>query len=155
MSTSSGGPRPGREDASASIWRDPPQPSAKRVRIRATIQWLVGLGIGALLYFVFHRPVLAIVACCIASFVFLLGVFSPLGAHAAVDRVFVGLGRVVGSVLTWLLLAPVFYLFLTPFGLLRRRGARDTLQRSFDASRKSYWTPREGEDRGPTLDRPY
>jgi len=68
------------------------------------------------------------------------------------ERGVAGLSRLVGAILTWLLLAPVFFLFIAPFGLLRKRGARDPLKRRLDRSTDTYWTKR---DEARALDKPY
>jgi hypothetical protein len=49
----------------------------------------------------------------------------------------------VGLVLSFALLAAVYYLVLTPIGLLRRVCGGDPLTRRFDPGAESYWVPRE------------
>ncbi len=53
-----------------------------------------------------------------------------------------GLGRLTGGLTTWLLLTPFFYLVLSPFGLLTRRGRRDPLTRRRESRASSYWLRR-------------
>lgn len=60
--------------------------------------------------------------------------------------------RGVGGLLAWSLLMPFFYLVITPFGLLFRRGARDRLGRGVDPAVPTYWRDR---DRQPSLEEPY
>jgi hypothetical protein len=55
-------------------------------------------------------------------------------------------------VLTWTLLAPLFFLFFWGCGRLLRGGRRDALQRWFDPQAPSYFKPRAA--RAPGLD-PY
>jgi saxitoxin biosynthesis operon SxtJ-like protein len=50
----------------------------------------------------------------------------------------------IGFVVSNLLLAMVFYLVITPVGLLMRLGGRDPMTRRFDRSAGSYWEPRAG-----------
>ena len=45
-----------------------------------------------------------------------------------------------------LILAVVYYLVLFPIGLILRLRGYDPMQRRFDRSAKSYWTPREQEE---------
>jgi hypothetical protein len=52
------------------------------------------------------------------------------------------LGWAVGH----LLLGAVFFLVVTPIGLVMRARGRDPLQRKFDASRASYWEKRPPVD---------
>jgi hypothetical protein len=53
----------------------------------------------------------------------------------------------LGLVLSWVLLAAVYYLVLTPIGLFMRAIGHDPLNRSGDARAGSYWVARE-EDEG-------
>lgn len=157
---------PGREEASATIWpalqdltgettAETESDRAGKVRRSAILRWAFGLGVAALAFFVFERPVLATVIASISSFIFLLALVSPLGAHAMVDGLFARLAKLVGTVLSFVLLGPVFYLFITPFGLLARRGQRDTLKRQLDPKSDSYWQERDAEDASSSLEHPY
>lgn len=143
---------PGRESASATIWRSPAPPDARPVRRRAVVRWLIACCIGALL-FAFAHTWLAVIAWAVSTAVLALALLSPHHGHAALERGLGALTGAVGRVLTWILLAPLFYLVLTPFGLLRRRGTRDTLTRRFEPERESYWTRREPESE--PLEHPY
>jgi len=111
----------------------------------------VAAAAGALLLY-FARPIIAYVAFGVGSLTLIVGLASPLGAYAGLERGVAGLSRLVGAILTWLLLAPVFFLFIAPFGLLRKRGARDPLKRRLDRSTDTYWTKR---DEARALDKPY
>ena len=59
------------------------------------------------------------------------------------------------SPLAGLLLAPVYLLVLTPFGLLARRGERDALRRMLDPKAATYWKTRDVEAQRASLDKPY
>jgi hypothetical protein len=48
----------------------------------------------------------------------------------------------VGWALSHLMLAGVYYLLITPLGLVMRLAGRDKLQMKFDSSAATYWTPR-------------
>jgi saxitoxin biosynthesis operon SxtJ-like protein len=50
----------------------------------------------------------------------------------------------IGWVLSHLLMVIMFYLVITPIGLLMRLLGRDPMQRAFDRGATSYWVPREG-----------
>jgi hypothetical protein len=52
------------------------------------------------------------------------------------------LGYPIGLVVSWVMLAVVFYLVLTPIALLRRWRTGDPLGREFDRAASSYWTRR-------------
>lgn len=150
---------PGREEAAATIWPamqdGAPPDRAAQVRRSAIPRWVFGLGVAALAFFVFDRFVLAIVIASVSTLVFLLALISPLGGHALLDGLFARLAKVVGGVLSYVLLGPVFYLFITPFGLLARRGQRDSLKRQLDPESDSYWEDREAEDAESSLEHPY
>lgn len=49
----------------------------------------------------------------------------------------------VGWVVSHLLLAGIFYLVVTPIGAALRLLGHDPLQRSFDRSARTYWTPHD------------
>lgn len=53
----------------------------------------------------------------------------------------------IGWVVSHLMVAIVFYLLISPIGIVMRFAGRDELRRSFDDECESYWTPRkEPED---------
>jgi len=56
----------------------------------------------------------------------------------------------IGWLVSHLLMAAVYYLVLTPIGVVMRLAGRDPLQRKFDRSAKTYWQPSAAE---PDLDR--
>lgn len=49
-----------------------------------------------------------------------------------------GFGRLAGRITTPLLLGSVFYLLLTPMGLVMRLSGRDPLRRGFVSEQESY-----------------
>jgi Saxitoxin biosynthesis operon protein SxtJ len=50
----------------------------------------------------------------------------------------------VGFVVSYVVLALVFFLVLTPIGLVMRLFGHDPLTRKFDPAAKTYWIPRDG-----------
>lgn len=56
------------------------------------------------------------------------------------------LTRPLGWLVSHLLLALVFYLVITPLGLVRRLLHRDPLALRFEPGLSSYWTERRGDD---------
>lgn len=77
----------------------------------------------------------------VASFLFLSGLWIP--------RLFLGLerfggkfGQWVGGVLTWLVLAPTFFIVFFPGRLILWLTRRDPMRRQFPSREESYWTPR-------------
>ncbi len=49
----------------------------------------------------------------------------------------------IGWVMSYVLLGGVFYLVVTPIGLIMRLCGHDPMQRKFDPQAKTYWQPRE------------
>ena len=53
----------------------------------------------------------------------------------------------IGWTVSHLLLGGIYYLLVTPIGLGLRMAGRDPMQRAFDRSARTYWTPHDpGED---------
>jgi multisubunit Na+/H+ antiporter MnhG subunit len=55
-----------------------------------------------------------------------------------------GLTYPIGWVVSHAVLAVVFYLVITPIGVVLRRVSRDPLDRRLEPTRPSYWTERDG-----------
>lgn len=75
-----------------------------------------------------------------------LGAFSALLSLVfpkANKPIFVGLSIVafpIGFVLSYVIMGTLFFLIITPIGLLVRLFAEDPMQRGFDAEAQSYWS---------------
>ena len=126
-------------------WRDgsqKPPHDIGGVRKRAVVQALIALAIaGALLWF--DHVFLAGLTVAVSSVGLVAALISPLGAYATVERGLQMFARGVATVVGWLVLVPLFYLFFLPFALLFRRGASDPMRRFYQRSATSYWTDRE------------
>jgi hypothetical protein len=48
----------------------------------------------------------------------------------------------IGWVVTHVIMALIFYLVVTPVGVIMRLTGRDPMERAFDRSAKTYWKPR-------------
>jgi hypothetical protein len=48
----------------------------------------------------------------------------------------------IGWVVTHVIMAVIFYLVVTPVGVIMRLTGRDPMERTFDRSAKTYWKPR-------------
>jgi hypothetical protein len=78
----------------------------------------------------------------------LLGLVAP-EALRPLYRAWMGLALVLGHVMTRVLLALVFFLIVTPIGLVRRALGRDPIEKSAEPELDSYWIRREdGADAG-------
>jgi hypothetical protein len=66
--------------------------------------------------------------------------------------VYVGLSYVawpIGFVVSHVLLGAVYYLLVTPFGLIMRAVGYDPMHRRFDPAAPSYWVERDAAERDP------
>ena len=135
----------GRPEAARAIWdwRGLKGVAAKpehrhRVRLRAGVQTLVAGGLGAL-FFISGSRILPLIIWSIAGLLLAVALASPDRAYLRIQNFLDRLGRAFGTILTWVLLVPLFYLFFTPFGLLMRPGSRDRLERRLESDAPTYW----------------
>ena len=141
-----GAARPGRPAAAAVIWRwreakfDAVEPTSKII-VRAVIQSSVGFAVAGILFNRVSKP-MAYVVLAIACVNLGCAVVSPHGVYRGIERGLAWFGTKVGLLLSWLLLAPLLYVFFFPFGMLFRRGKNDLLGRTYDRSAATYWTTR-------------
>jgi hypothetical protein len=152
----------GRPEAAAEI--TPPIDAALADALRVAklqrggvLRGLVALCAAGILVF-FGRWIASSIAGTLGSLTLVLALASPSKGYVALTRAIERLGELVGTVLTWALLAPIFYLFFAPFGLLARRGRGDRMGRRFDPAAKSYWIsrpPKTDVERRAELERPY
>ncbi len=139
--------RPGRPEAAAVIWnwQEGDRPDAEGPphgsRLRGVLQASIGASVGAGVFW-FVSQTFGTVIFVIAATIAFAALVSPSGLYALIERAFAALGRGIARLLTWVLLPGIFYLFFVPFGLLFRRGQRDSMKRFFDPSADSYWSDR-------------
>jgi hypothetical protein len=148
------GTRAGRPEAAAAIWRwgeaaDPASrgPSAASLRLRGSLQALLGIAIGAALW-TFVSTLAGVIVTCTAGGIGIAALASPCGLFAWIERGFSRLGELLGSGMTAILMPLVFYLIFLPLGISFRRGRRDAMRRFFDPQAPSYWSLREGARAG-------
>jgi hypothetical protein len=117
-------------------------PSGRQLLVFAAA-WLVFFGAWGLLAWRHGRHAHAEALWCLAAAVPAAGAVSRRILRLA----YVGLSYAtypVGFVVSYVVLALVFFIVLTPIGLLMRLLGHDPLCRKFDPAAKSYWIPREG-----------
>jgi hypothetical protein len=103
--------------------------------------WLVFVGAAGLVQWHRHRPFVAEICWGLAGAVPLLGLVWREGLRL----LFVGLSYAtypIGVVVSSVLLTSIYYLVLTPVGLLVRVCGHDALQRGFRKAPASYWQKR-------------
>lgn len=86
----------------------------------------------------------------IGAVLVVLGLIVPLVLRP-VYRVWMALALVLGFVMTHVLMTIIYYLLITPIGLLLRVFGKDPLHRDLDPEAPSYWLHRD--DPGPTPER--
>jgi hypothetical protein len=84
-----------------------------------------------------------------AGVLLLIGGLAAPGLLAAPARAWLRFGEALSYVTTRIVLGVVFYLVLTPLGLLRRLVGSDPLGRTSNASRGSFWRPYPARQRDP------
>ncbi|MCA9124877.1 MAG: hypothetical protein H6822_09205 [Planctomycetaceae bacterium] len=116
-------------------------PSRKELRAFS----LLLIGFGAIVATVLlkrlesHTPALATLL--VTGVIGLIGVVIPT-AIRPLYVVWMALAFPIGWTVSHLMMLAVFYLVLTPIGLLMRLCGRDPMQRRLDRSAKSYWLAR-------------
>ena len=149
--------RRGKESAAAAVWKwrgEDDGARARRQRIGGVVRGLVGAAIGGLA-FMLGQNYIAYIAWSISALQTTLALASPLGGYEKVLDVVDGVSRVVGRIVGWTLLTPVYFFFFVPFRVLFRRGARDRLTRRIDPDAESYWETRDADKEVLPLKRPY
>lgn len=71
-----------------------------------------------------------------------------------VYRVWMRFGLVVGSVMSRIILGAVFFLVVTPLGIMMRATGKDPMNRQLDASLNTYREP-ISENKSNAFDKPY
>jgi len=118
-------------------------------RKRVIAEFCVGLTIGMLVFHVFHKPVLGTIVLGIAGLVLISGLFIPR-LHGWIQALGLWMGRAVGIALSWILLAPFFYVFFSLGRLCVLASGKDPMQRRFPGPQGSYWhqhVPLGGKER--------
>lgn len=95
---------------------------------------------GAVLYGWFERQWMGVLVWGLAAVVCGSGFLMP-AVFDALDRFGTGLGKVVGQLLTWGLLAPLYYLFFLPMHLILKLRRKDPLRRRLHTGEPTYWLP--------------
>jgi hypothetical protein len=95
-----------------------------------------------------HAPSVPVALAALAVAVPVLGWAAP----SFMRVVYVGLSYMawpIGFVVSHVLLGAVYYLLVTPIGLIMRATGYDPMHRRFDPEASSYWIERDGGERDP------
>ncbi len=136
-------------------WRVPtPPPEPTPTRKRVLIETLIGLAASAILYFVFQKPVTALVALCIALFLGCSGLLAPK-VYRSIKKGVSRTAHAFGVLLTWVI--SVFTVFLIfPIARLHFLLTRkDPLGKSVDPHKLSYWSEWKNPEKRESYERQY
>ncbi|MBX7192990.1 MAG: hypothetical protein K1X94_13070 [Sandaracinaceae bacterium] len=146
--------RGGSPEAARTAWTPYTSAIAKRQRplwIEASKRAAVAAAVALLLAWLDRRVMAGFVALVALTLVALAAVVPS--AYRALDRFVSRASWLVGRVLAYVLLTPVFFLVITPLRLLLRSGGRARWGSGKAPAAPSHWKPRA---RGaPRLDRPF
>lgn len=105
------------------------------------LQALIPAAVGALFLFK-GKPVGAGILLGIGAVLLISGLFFP-SLFRRIEKVGQAVGRAVGVGLTWILLAPMFWLVFVPGRLILKLRGIDPLCRKFPTDLPTYWIPRK------------
>ncbi|MDA3799156.1 MAG: hypothetical protein PF692_08765 [Kiritimatiellae bacterium] len=107
---------------------------------KAMIQFVVMICIGGLLYYKFHKEIMSYVVFALAWVVFISGIALPK-VFNAIEKFGSFLGMAVGTIITWALLLPFFFICFVPGRIILLLAKKDPLERNFDKDAETYFTP--------------
>jgi len=117
-------------------WRQGQAAAPRRLLLRMLIL-CVGLAVAALAWWLRHAAAAAVVAS-LAVAIFLLSLILPK-LYARLEAALLYLSHLVGLVLGWLFLTPIFYLCFTAGRLIHLLLRNDPMQRRLSPEAASYW----------------
>jgi hypothetical protein len=90
----------------------------------------------------------------LAGFFLICGLLLPR-VLAPIEWAWMKFASFIGQIMTRVILSITFYLVVTPIGLMMKMFGKNSLNRKFDKTAKSYWVPVDPD--GPTSrpDKPY
>ena len=124
-------------------------PSNKQLRQFALLLALVLAGVAGWLAWKSHPVAWAVGVGAAAVVSGVIGVFRP-GLMRVVYVVWMAAVFPIGWLVSHLLLAAIYYLVITPIGVMMRVFGYDPMQRRLDRQAKTYWKPREDQDQDDT-----
>ena len=119
-------------------------PSRKELRVFAVLQVVFFAIIATVLYNKSGSTTLPIAIVAVSAVVGVIGFFvQPF--MRAIYVVWMFAVWPIGLVVSHVVLAIVFYLVLTPIGIIMKLCGRDPMERKFDKHAGTYWIPRQQE----------
>ena len=124
-------------------WSDIPfNPSRKVLRQFAALWLVCFLALGASQWLVRDRPMLGLALAAAAGVVGLPGLLRP-ALLRWIFVVWMVVAFPIGWLISWLMLAVVYFLVLTPMALFFRLRGRDLLGRNPAPEERSFWEPKQ------------
>ena len=121
------------------------KPSKKELRVFGLLLILFGAVIAAIVNFKYNRETAALVVLIATTAVGLIGVCVPTLIRP-VYLIWMALAFPIGWTISHLMMGVVFYLVVTPIGLIMRLCGRDPMRRRWDRECQSYWVRRSSSD---------
>jgi Saxitoxin biosynthesis operon protein SxtJ len=116
-------------------------PSRKELRVFSLLLVAFGVIVAGALYQRLESDAPAITVLVITSAIGLLGIVLP-NCVRLVYVVWMGLAFPVGWIVSHTMMLAVFFLVVTPIGLVMRMCGRDPMQRQINRKAKTYWITR-------------
>ncbi len=121
------------------------KPSRNELRFFAGLQLVFFAIVACLLYMRFGWTTPAVVILPISALLAIVGAIWPAVLNP-MYVIWMAAAFPIGWVVSHLLMAMIFYLLVTPVGLIMRLLGRDPLDSKFDKNANSYWKQRETRD---------
>jgi len=103
-------------------------------------------------YFEWYHSATVVYSFC--AFFVLVTLFLP-GWLLKIEQFMLTFGKWVGTLLTWILLLPFFFVAFVPLRLIQIISKSDPLKKRYDASLQSYWLERELKNQRSNIDKQY
>jgi hypothetical protein len=121
------------------------KPSAKQLRQFSAVEIVFFAIVSAWLYYNTSSFQVAVTVFVVAVVVGVLGLIWPAFVRP-VYMVWMAIAFPIGWLVSHLLLAVLFYLAISPIGIIMRLCGYDAMQRKFDPQAETYWKRREPND---------
>ena len=116
-------------------------PSLKELRLFAALEPVFFAIVGWLVAFRFRSPLAGIAIFAIGAAIGVMGLLAPR-AIRPVYVLWMAAALPIGWLVSHAAMAGIFFLVITPIGLIMRACGRDPMQRRFDPPARTYWRER-------------
>ncbi len=123
-------------------WKATESQPAEKTGLRASIQAGIMAAVGAVLFFGLHHKTMAGVVWGMGALVWISGLLMPR-VFTSIERFGHRLGQGVGTILTYLLLVPFYYLVFVPAHVILFLRGKDPMKRRFPCPDATCWSPKK------------